>query len=261
MRQLLLAGLIPFVCTIPALAQDMPLSQVLIEGEGWKLVDNRYELIHELEANIFFSGEVKVYHTKGEKSISAQGEVRYGPSARTDFRKYLFGPPPTRSIFTIDPAGGTIDIAPTISGWRKFRYLRIDGLKRPSGAALSSDAWTLFVGDAEGNYVWAFRIGENGDLSAGKPYCPLRTKVGDKSSGVTALASDTDGRIYAATPLGVQIFDPTGRLCGVMTKPADGPLVGVAFGGADGKSLYIASKTAVYVRKVRSQGLGFTKPK
>ena len=32
-----------------------------------------------------------------------------------------------------------------------------------------------------------------------------------------------DGRIYAATEIGVQVFDPTGRLCGVLTPARAAP--------------------------------------
>lgn len=50
-------------------------------------------------------------------------------------------------------------------------------------------------------------------------YCPLRIRRGDRTGGCTALCVDRDGRVYAATPLGVQVFDPTGRLCGVTAAP------------------------------------------
>jgi len=33
---------------------------------------------------------------------------------------------------------------------------------------------------------------------------------------------DAQGRIYAGTTLGIQVFDPTGRLCGVLALPAEG---------------------------------------
>ena len=33
------------------------------------------------------------------------------------------------------------------------------------------------------------------------------------------MTSDTLGRYYVTTALGVQVFDPTGRLCGVLDKP------------------------------------------
>src|SRR5262249_45138549 len=139
---------------------------------------------------------------------------------------------------------------------------KLEGVASPSGSALSPDESTLFVGDAEGSHVWAFRIEKDGRLTAGERYCPLRVKSGQKASGVTALATDAAGRVYAATPLGVQVFDPTGRLSGVMTHPAPGkPLVGLAFGGPDRKTLYVSTSDTVYARKSKVQGAGFPGPK
>lgn len=178
-----------FAYALPAIAQDMPLSQVLIDGEGWKVADTGM---------------------------------------------------------------------PKPADMKPFRVPEVD---QPTCQALSRDGGTLFVGSAVGRYVWAFRVNRDGTLSAGQPYCSLRVPPKTKSTSVAALAVDSDDRIYAVTPLGVQIFDPTGRLCGVLTKPTNEPLVGIAFGGSDGHSLYLASKTAVYVRKVKSQGLGFAKAK
>src|SRR5207247_3076625 len=70
-------------------------------------------------------------------------------------------------------------------------------LKAPSGLVLSPDRGTLFVGDSQGKFIWAFKP-EGFNLSGAQPYCPLRTRPGEKASGVTHLATDTDGRIYAA---------------------------------------------------------------
>ena len=98
------------------------------------------------------------------------------------------------------------------------------------------------------------------DWTLKRPNGLLRTRPREPS-GVCRLHTDTDGRIYALTNLGVQILDPTGRLCGVLTSPTHEPLVAMAFGGAKGNLLFVATKTTVYTRKVKSQGLGFEKPK
>ena len=46
----------------------------------------------------------------------------------------------------------------------------------------------------------------------------------DATTDVSSLTVDMAGRIYAATPLGVQVFDPTGRLSGVLLPPARGEM-------------------------------------
>lgn len=62
---------------------------------------------------------------------------------------------------------------------------------------------------------------------------------------------DNDGRIYAATPLGVQVFDPTGRLCGVMAAPAAGLMHSLAF---EGDQLVAWVGDVKYARKLRTAG-------
>ena len=44
----------------------------------------------------------------------------------------------------------------------------------------------------------------------------------DLATIASGLTTDKDGRIYAATSVGIQVFDPTGRLCGVITAPGPG---------------------------------------
>jgi gluconolactonase len=261
-----MAGLMLFTCALPAMAQDMPLSQVLIDGEGWKVAHKGYSEIYEIVTRGNGSGTptgaILVLHSNGSDGIAPNGSIiveSKGPEPKPEF---------TQSVYYLWSQYGTneskkmIEVTPLIRGAAGYIVVayerKVAGLACPSGVAVSPDGGTLYVGDGEGKFIWAFvRDG----VKTGQPYCPLRMPRGTKASGVTALATDTDGRIYAVTPLGVQIFDPTGRLCGVLTKPRNEPLVGIAFGGPDGHSLYLASKTAIYVRKVKSQGLGFAKAK
>ena len=44
---------------------------------------------------------------------------------------------------------------------------------------------------------------------------------------------DEQGRYYVTTHLGLQVFDPTGRLCGVLPNPGAKNMTSVGFGGAN----------------------------
>jgi enterochelin esterase family protein len=128
--------------------------------------------------------------------------------------------------------------------------------------ALWPDSGTLVVGDAKGKYLWAFRIEKDGVLTAGESYYPLLMKAGDKESHVSALTVDDTGRVYACTPLGIQVFDPAGRLSGVLTKPADGEIRGIMFGGGElSHTLIVAFSDALYGRKMQARGVSWSKPK
>jgi enterochelin esterase family protein len=201
---------------VPARAQDIPLSRILIDGEGWRAANDEFAtaLKKPIPAEVKTNTSWKYHISDGKLTVVATGAQAIGP-----------------------------------------REIKVPGLNRPSGLTLSADRTTLFVGDAEGKHIWAFRIENSGNLTGGDRYCPLRMKKkDDTTSGVATLATDAVGCIYAATPQGVQIFDPTGRLCGVLTKLVDTPPTAMAFGGPDGNMLYVAHGDQVFVRKLQVKG-------
>jgi gluconolactonase len=255
MRQNLIIAVIALLVPAQALGQDMPLSDVLLDGQGWSLASKGYEEILRLQG--FTTGAVGVYHNMGMKNISTDmttvdrvhGDARHnGPSLYFGLNNNGYGVNPSSKSLLVSRGAANIDTPEAI---------QIAGLNCPNYIAFSADFGTLFVGDRDGTCVWVFRIEQDGRLTAGQPYCPLRLASGQTGSGVAALTLDKAGRIYAATPQGVQIFDPTGRLCGVLSNPVGEALVAVAFGGPDGKRLFVASKNTVYMRKVQVQGQSF----
>lgn len=124
-------------------------------------------------------------------------------------------------------------------------------LNEPSCLALWHNGGTLLVGDAGGKHLWAFRIGKDGALQAGDKYIPLRVRKGDERSEVSALCVDRSNRVYAATKEGIQIFDPTGRLCGVIVRPTPAKITALVFVGNE---LYALTADRTYVRTMTAQG-------
>ena len=163
-----------------ARAQDMPLSQILIDGEGWKKVE-------------------------GGKRPEIMPGIRAG---------------------TRDAVGN-----------RPACYLETAG--------------TLYAGTADGRALIAFALDKDRNPHHPAPYAPLCLKRGEQGIRVTWLAGDRDGRIYAATDIGVQVFDPTGRLCGVLTPAATGAPEAMAFEG-DKLTLWVGDEK--YTRKLNTAG-------
>src|SRR5262249_43010288 len=130
------------------------------------------------------------------------------------------GHPVVASPRSIRGAGGTtyqIDSAAkavlTLDGQSKIPA-RLDGLAETSCLALWPDGGHLVIGEATGAWLWAVRVESDGRLGPGDRYYSLRTDPG-KPTSVNALTVDAGGLLYACTPQGVQVFDPTGRLAGV----------------------------------------------
>ncbi|MFN3191312.1 MAG: alpha/beta hydrolase-fold protein [Aureliella sp.] len=138
------------------------------------------------------------------------------------------------------------------------------GIAKPNGITLSPDGGTLAVSEYGGKVTWTFRVLEDGSLDAQMPTMTLRCPIdmnGDfafneeppykssaKGDGMTV---DRIGRFYVTSELGIQIFDPTGRPCGLLPKPdKDKPLTTCAIAGSDRNTLFIAQGGKIYKRKL-----------
>jgi enterochelin esterase family protein len=146
------------------------------------------------------------------------------------------------------------------------------GVAAPNGITLSPDQGTLAVSEYGGEFVWTFRIEPDGALGAKGPYMTMRKPIDaagefkfhepppyKKAANGDGMTSDTQGRYYVTTALGVQVFDPTGRLCGVLPKPqADKPLTSCALSGDKREYLYVTNGDKIYRRKVQATGVVYS---
>ena len=194
-------------------------------------------------------------------------------------------------LIAIDPGGGAVrevaadltpnDLAITPDGivfvteTGKQRVTRIDpatggraaadtGITGPNGIALSPDSGTLAVSDYKGGPAWMFRVKADHTLDAKMPVMDMRRPIDPQgesrlhepppllaASGGDGMAVDRAGRWYVTSTIGVQVFDPTGRLCGVLPKPKpDKPLTSCVLGGANRDELFVTNGDTVFRRRL-----------
>jgi enterochelin esterase family protein len=137
-------------------------------------------------------------------------------------------------------------------------------LAGPNGIALSPDGGTLAVSESGGEFVWTFRVNPDGTLDAKTPYMTMRRPIDPagefkfnepppllKASKGDGMTVDSIGRWYVTSALGVQVFDPTGRLCGVLTKPQpDKPLTSCA---VVRDQLFVTNGDKIFRRRVQAE--------
>jgi gluconolactonase len=112
-------------------------------------------------------------------------------------------------------------------------------IERPNGIALSPDGKILYVANSHGRrpYIFAMDLAENG--SAGEPRIFFDTRGLSGPGAADGLKVDAGGNLWATGPGGLMILSPQAKLLGrVLTHR---PTANVAFGGGDGKSVFLTA--------------------
>jgi enterochelin esterase family protein len=149
-------------------------------------------------------------------------------------------------VYFTDTAAGNVM---AIDAQGKLR-VAAGGIVKPNGLALSPDGGTLAVSEFGGAHVWAFRVEPDGGLAHGSPWMDLRTPVERTDSGGDGMTVDEEGRFYVTSFVGVQMFDWTGRMGGVIARPPAKSMVSAAFVGP---YLYVCATDKVYRRKTKTR--------
>lgn len=111
----------------------------------------------------------------------------------------------------------------------------------PNGICLSPDEKTVYIADSEADFIQAYDVGGDGTLSNSRLFCRCDSPDG--------LKSDKHGNVWAATARGVMVFRPDGSHAGTIEVPQQPS--NCAFGGEDGKTLFITARTGVYTVRVK----------
>ncbi len=134
----------------------------------------------------------------------------------------------------------------------------IDDLPNPNGVILSPDEKTLYVipsGQAE---MMAYPVEGPGKIGKGRVFCTLKQPKGKKGGGGDGLTVDTKGNLYITSALGLQVYDPAGKLLGIIAFPEQP--ANVTFGGPDRRTLYVTARTSLYTAPMAATGHVFARP-
>lgn len=274
-------------------AQDMPLSQVLLDEAAWEVVSTGHSYTEgpatDAVGNVYFSDvpQSKIYKIDlaGKVSLFADQTARTNGlmfardgrlfGCRMEDRQIVaYRPDGKHDVIAseIDPndlavtsTGGVYCSDPTHSRiwWIDSageRRVVAEGFK-PNGIILWADEQTLVVTDAVNPWLWTFRVEADGSLSfPDKYYGPLRLDPRHEGTGSDGMTVDKDGRLYVATHAGLQMFDPTGRMGGVILKPQNKKLSNATFGGPELSFLYVTCSDKVYRRRTKTSGVARLAP-
>ncbi len=194
----------------------------------------------------------KRYNSPNDICIDGKGRAfftdpRYGD--RTDMEMDIEG------VYRIDTDG------------RVTRILAQPAVDRPNGIAVTQDGRRLYVVDScplpgRNRKIWAFDLDAHGNPGAGRvvhDFAPGR--------GGDGMRIDLDGNLYVAAgiaiprgtqetdqvPPGIYVISPEGELLGRIPVYED-VLTNLAFGGPDGRTLYITAGKLLLTTRVAVPG-------
>ena len=193
------------------------------------------------EATLVDNFEGKPFNRLNDLVVSSKGGVYF-----TD----------TQGVYYLPPAGQVKKV--------------IQGIRNPNGVLLSPDEKIAYANDKDGEYLLAFDVQPDGMLANRRNFGKYKsiTIPGHKDpllaedNGADGLAVDSEGRVYVATNLGVEVFSPRGQHLGVipigiwggdqfmLRKPQN-----LAFSGPDKKTLYTVGANAVFRVQLIAQGV------
>jgi gluconolactonase len=147
------------------------------------------------------------------------------PKFYDDPRKEL----PYSGVFRV--AGGRVDLLST-------------DLLGPNGIDFSPDERFLYVTnwDPKRKVVMRYDVGDDGKLSNGRVFFDLTKAPGDEA--LDGIEVDEDGRLFVSGPGGIWVLSADGRHLGTIRTPR--LPANFAWGGADGKTLYLTARSTLY---------------
>jgi gluconolactonase len=114
----------------------------------------------------------------------------------------------------------------------------------PNGLAFSPDEKILYVGnwDDTNKVVFRYPVNTDGTLGSGELFFDMTTAPGDDA--VDGIKVDQRGNVYVSGPGGLWILSPEGKHLGTLRGPEHPH--NMAWGGRDGRTLFLAAQTGVY---------------
>ena len=182
---------------------------------------------------------IVAYTPDGKESVVTDG-VQTHHLAVTERNEVYFADAPNHRVWFVDATGRKRVVLGDI-GW-------------PRGVRVSTDQSLLVVADPHTKWVWSFQIQRDGSLINGQPFYRLETPDDSSESEAGGMTFDTEGFLYVATRLGVQVCDQPGRVVAIINPPRSAGVSDVFFGGPNMHWLYVIDVDNVYRRPVKRRG-------
>jgi gluconolactonase len=126
-------------------------------------------------------------------------------------------------------------------------------LKGPNGIAFSPDEKFLYVGnwDPEEKVVMRYEVSPDAILFNGKIFFDMTNAPGEDA--IDGIKVDQQGNLYVSGPGGLWVLSSAGKHLGTIRVPRHPH--NMAWGGEDGKTLYLTAQSVLYRMPLNTSGV------
>lgn len=133
---------------------------------------------------------------------------------------------PGNYVYRFDPKAGKLTAV-------------VKDFDKPNGLCFSPDERKLYVADSgKPRHIRVFPVQKDGSVGEGQVFVAI-----DKG-GPDGIRCDEGGRVWSSSGDGAQVFSPDGKLIARILLPE--AAANLAFGGANGKTLYLTARKSLY---------------
>jgi gluconolactonase len=201
---------------------------VLADSYEGKKLNSPNDVVYKSDGSLYFTDPPYGLRTQGDDDPAKEQKLN-GVYRIVDATKQKPGVPP-------DPS--------------KLQLI-IKDLPRPNGIAFSPDEKILYIADS-GKHMW-MKYPVNADGSVGEGTVFFDANIDKTPGSPDGIRVDKNGNLYGSGPGGVWIISPEGKHLGTVKIPE--VVSNVAWGDADGKTLYVTASTSLYRIKLKATGV------
>jgi enterochelin esterase-like enzyme len=239
------------------------LKEILIEGEDWQELVLPVELDSKdifatADSSVVFALRSHIYKVSADGKCEQVGQLKSG--------ERLMGNKLTARGSTLYKNG--VKVADGLSGLQAVQELESDKFLAlcDDRAKYQDNVWSIRAGErsvaiapdyrfcvtAEQNthHLISTIISQQGEMKYSEPFYYLHDLSNGVSQPTGNMAFDTNGNLYVATPMGVQVADHNGRVRAILSLPA-GEVETLAFSG---RYLFVRCGNRLFVRKMKAEG-------
>ena len=239
------------------------LKEILIEGEDWQELVLPVELgskdiFATADSSVVFALRSHIYKVSVDGKCEQVGQLKSGEK--------LMGDKLTARGSTLYK--NSVKVADGLSGLQAVQELEGDKFLALCNdqAKCQDNVWVITTGErtvaiapdyrfcvtAEQNthHLISTIISQQGEMKYSEPFYYLHDLSNGVSQPTGNMAFDTNGNLYVATEMGVQVADHNGRVRAILSLPA-GRVQSLAFAG---NYLYVLCGNRLFVRKMNAEG-------